>query len=82
MMLASLCEIIVVVAQCRFASSSFLTLDDNAQFGARGFDDQTFAALWTQDNVDVLKVLSSQVVAFGHDAGGRASCRLACDTEH
>ena len=82
MMLVSMCEIIVIVAQCQFASYSFLTLDDHVQFGARGFDDQTLAALWTQDNVDMLKVWSSHVVAFGCDAGGWASCRLACDTEH
>ena len=30
----------------------------------------------------MLKVLSSQVVAFGHDAGGWASCHLACDRKH
>ena len=82
MMLASMCEIIVIVAQCWFASYSFLTLDDNVQFDARGFDDQTLVALWTQDNVDMLKVLSSQVVAFGHDAGGWASCHIACDRKH
>ena len=82
MMLVSMCEILVIVAQCRFASTSFLTLDNTGRFGARGFDAQTLVAVWAQDNVDMLEVWSSQVVAFGHDAGGWASCRLACDTEH
>ena len=45
MMLVSMCDIIVIVAQYRLASYSFLTLDDNVQFGARGFDDQTLAAI-------------------------------------
>ena len=82
MVLVKTCEVIALAAQCKITPPSFLTLDECVQFDAHGFEDQTVAARWTQDNVDTLEVESSQVVAFGCDAGGWAACHLACDAMH
>jgi carboxylesterase type B len=82
MVLVKTCEIIALAAQCKFAPHSFLTLYEFVQFDAHGFEDQTVAARWTQDNVNTLEAESSQVVAFGCDVGGWAACRLACDMMH
>ena len=76
------CDILALAAQCKFAPHSFFTLDDCVEFDARGFEDQAVMARWTQDNVETLEVESSQVVAFGCDAGGWAACHLTCDRMH
>ncbi len=63
MMLAGMCNIVVAVVQCRLVILGFLTLDatnsedeDSVRFGALGFEDQTVAVRWAQDNAAELEV--------------------------
>ncbi len=89
MVIACMYHVFVAVVQCRLACFRFLTLDvtnsedqERVRFGALGFEDQTVAVRWVQDNADALEVLSAQVLVFGRNVGGWSACRLTCNAKH
>ena len=89
MVIACMYHIFVAVVQCRLARFRFLTLDvtneedqERARFGAPGFEDQTVAVRWVQDNADELEVLSAQILVFGRNAGAWSACYLTCNAKH
>ena len=89
MVIACMYSIFVVVVQCRLVRFRFLTLDvtdsedqERVRFGGLGFEDQTVAVRWVQDNVDEFEVLSAQVLVFGRNVDGWSACRLTCNAKH